>query len=92
MPGQEIYRGKIKRIADFSELRRYKAMNTSLLFAGLIFGLIGTAYFIYGKKQQNWVALVCGIMLCVIPYVIANTYLLIAVSIILAVLPFFIKV
>lgn len=66
-------------------------MDTSVLFAGLIFGSIGTGYFIYGKKQQSWVTLVCGIILCVIPYFIANTYLLIVAGIVLAVLPFFIR-
>ena len=66
-------------------------MDASLLFAGVIFGSIGTGYFIYGKKQENWIAFVCGIILCVIPYFIANAYLLIVVGIVLAVLPFFIR-
>ncbi|MDP1853158.1 MAG: amino acid transport protein [Candidatus Omnitrophota bacterium] len=66
-------------------------MDTSLLFAGVIFGSIGTAYFVYGKKQQNWIAFVCGIILCVTPYFIANIYLLVATGIVLGVLPFLIK-
>lgn len=66
-------------------------MDTSLILAGVIFGSIGAAYFIYGKKQQNWIALVCGIVLCVMPYFVANAFLLIAAGIVLAALPFLLR-
>ena len=35
---------------------------------GIVFGSIGAGYFLYGKNQQNFVALLSGIALCVIPY------------------------
>ena len=45
--------------------------TTSLMF-GLIWGSIGTGYFIYGKKQGRPVFLLCGIGLCVFPYVVPD--------------------
>jgi hypothetical protein len=61
------------------------------LFWGVIFGALGSGYFIYGKKQQAFVPLFAGILLCVFPYFIANTFLMLLVGFILTAMPFFIK-
>lgn len=61
------------------------------LFWGMLFGAIGSGYFIYGKKQQRMVPLVIGILLCVFPYFIANIYLMLFVGFILTVIPYFVK-
>ncbi|CAK8712284.1 Amino acid transport protein [Candidatus Electronema halotolerans] len=61
------------------------------LFWGVIFGAVGSGYFIYGKKQQASVPLFAGILLCVFPYFIANTLLMLLVGFILIAVPFFIK-
>jgi len=61
------------------------------LFWGIMFGAIGSGYFIYGKKQQKMVPLAIGILLCVFPYFIANTYLMLFVGFILTVIPYFIE-
>lgn len=66
-------------------------MDPGTLFAGVLFGSIGTAYLIYGKKQQNFVALLSGLGLCGLPYMISNLIFLSLVSILLIALPFIIR-
>lgn len=65
--------------------------NASTLLWGVLFGSIGLGFFVYGKKQKTIVPLLCGIGLMVIPYFISNLYILIIAGIILAALPFFVK-
>ena len=43
--------------------------NANFLFASLIWGSIGFGYFIYGKKQQQWVPTVGGIAMIAASYV-----------------------
>lgn len=62
----------------------------SLLF-GLIFGSIGLAYFIYGKKQANVMMRYCGIALMVYPYFIENKYAVLLIGIALITAPKFIE-
>ncbi len=60
-------------------------------FWGIMFGAIGSGYFIYGKKQQAIVPLCVGVALCVFPYFISNTFLILLVGFILTILPYFLK-
>ena len=60
----------------------------NLIGAGL-FGLIGFAAFVYGKKQRSFKPLIIGIILMVYPYVILNTLWLYAVGIGLCFLLYF---
>lgn len=62
------------------------------LFWGMLFGAIGSGFFIYGKKQQAIVPLCTGIALCVFPYFISNTYLMLLVGFILMIIPYFFKI
>ncbi len=62
--------------------------QTQFLWA-LLFGSVGLAFFIYGKKQQRVVPLVCGIVLMVYPYFVPNTIWLVSVGIALCVVPYF---
>ena len=62
------------------------------LLWGVVFGSIGLAYFVYGKKQQRFVPLLCGIALMVYPYFISNTVLLVAVGLIISAVPYFLRV
>ena len=64
--------------------------DTASLLWGLLFGSIGLGYFIYGKKQNVSVSLLCGIGLMVFPYFIANPYGLVITGLILMAAPFFI--
>lgn len=66
-------------------------MNTALIFWALLFGSIGTGFFIYGKKQKAPVPLLCGVALMVVPYAISNVPLLLAVGIALIALPYFVR-
>ena len=44
----------------------------SLLFASLLWGSIGVGYFIYGKRQQCSPALVGGIVMTVLSYLVGS--------------------
>jgi len=59
---------------------------------GVIWGSVGLGYFVYGKKQKAAVPLFCGIGLMIFPYFISNSYLLVLSGIVLAALPFFIRI
>lgn len=66
--------------------------DTAQLVWGLIFGSIGFAFFIYGKKQRAIVPLMAGIALCVFPYFVSNVYLLVFAGIGLMAVPYFVKI
>ena len=38
------------------------------LIVSILFGSIGTGYFLYGKKQQRWPHMLAGIVFTVYPY------------------------
>ena len=61
------------------------------LLWGVVFGSVGLAYFVYGKKQQRFVPLVCGIALVAFPYFISNTVLLVVVGLVLSAVPYFFR-
>ena len=61
------------------------------LLWGVVFGAVGLAYFVYGKKQQRFVPLVCGIALVAFPYFISNTVLLVVVGLVLSAVPYFLR-
>ena len=66
-------------------------MTTSLLLWGLLFGSLGAGYFVYGKKQGAIVPLLCGIALIIFPYFVTNTGLLVAIGVVLAAIPYFVR-
>jgi len=66
--------------------------NPSVLIWGVIFGSIGLGFFVYGKKQKAVVPLFCGIGLMVFPYFISNMYILVLSGVVLAALPFIIRI
>lgn len=55
-------------------------MSTSSLLFAMLFGSIGFGYFIYGKKQQRFAALLAGVALMVYPYFVNNTYALVVIG------------
>jgi hypothetical protein len=57
----------------------------------LLFGSIGLGYFIYGRKQQAVVPLLCGIALMVFPYFVSNALLLAGIGAALAAIPYFFR-
>jgi hypothetical protein len=46
--------------------------NPAALLSGLALSSAGAGCFIYGKKQQSPVALLGGLVLCVVPMVVAS--------------------
>lgn len=61
--------------------------EASLLW-GVVFGAVGLAYFVYGKKQQRFVPLLCGIGLMAFPYFVSNTVALLLVGALLSAIPY----
>lgn len=66
-------------------------MNLSSLLWGLLFGSAGLGFFLYGKKQQAFVPLLCGLALMIFPYFVSNTFLLVAIGVALIALPYFVR-
>lgn len=69
----------------------FESTSTAVLLWGLLFGSIGFGFFIYGKKQKAVVPLITGIVLCVVPYFIANVYVLVGVGVVLVATPFVVR-
>lgn len=66
-------------------------MSMTALFIGIMAGLIGTAYFMYGRKTSSIPMLCSGVALCIVPYFIGNTILLLAACVAMVAAPFAIK-
>ena len=58
------------------------------LFAGMIAGVFGMAYFVYGKRQTKFAPMMCGVALCVYPYFIDSLVWLCVIGAVLLVVPF----
>ncbi|MDY6816523.1 MAG: hypothetical protein SV598_11740 [Pseudomonadota bacterium] len=66
-------------------------METATLVWGLIFSSIGIGYFIYGRKQSNLVARWCGLALVLFPYLVTDTFAMVAVGAALMLTPRFVE-
>jgi hypothetical protein len=66
-------------------------MDTGLLFWGLLFSSIGLGYFIYGKRQQAPIPLVCGLALMVFPYFVSSAWAVVLVGAGLMAIPYFVR-
>ena len=58
------------------------------LIVGLVTGLFGAAYFVYGKKQQLFMPMIAGGALCFYPYFVDSLWLSIVVGVVLLIVPF----
>ena len=65
--------------------------SEAFLLWGVVFGSVGLAYFVYGKKQRRFVPLLCGIALMAFPYFMSNTVLLVVIGLVLSVVPYFFR-
>ena len=63
--------------------------SEAVLLWGVVFGSVGLAYFVYGRRQGRYVPLLCGIGLMAFPYFISNTFLLVVAGLALSVVPYF---
>jgi hypothetical protein len=55
--------------------------NSIVLFASLFWSSVGTGYFIYGKKQRSWPAMVGGIAMIAVSYLVGVVSLMSLASI-----------
>lgn len=60
-------------------------LNTSFLFASLVWGSVGCGYFIYGKKQSAMWPMIGGIAMIAFSYIITSWALMSALCILVAV-------
>ena len=57
------------------------------LAVGLLAGLVGSAYVLYGRRQAEPRFIVCGFALVAYPYVVTGPFATVAVGLLLAALP-----
>lgn len=62
-------------------------MDPATLFVGFMLGTIGTAYFVWGKKENNAAAMLSGFLLIALPYFIPNLWVLGLISLLLMAAP-----
>ena len=60
------------------------------LFIGLMAGVVGVAYIVYGKKQTKFAPMLAGVGLCVYPYFFDSVLWLVVIGAALMAAPFFI--
>ena len=65
--------------------------GTSMML-GMIWGAIGTGFFIYGKKQSRAAYLLCGIGLCLLPLFVSSVLYNAIFGTILTIAPFKIEI
>jgi len=63
-----------------------------MLFVGILAGVLGLSYFIYGKRQERIGFLAAGVGLCIYPYLVDGLALQILIGVGLAAAPFFVDV
>jgi hypothetical protein len=68
--------------------RRSNTRPVNSFIAAVFLGIAGTGYVMYGRKAQNPVALVAGILLCVFPYFVDGFVWTLAIGAVLLALPF----
>jgi hypothetical protein len=98
--GQKLsYEGQLKHAEDLLGKRNpidkesdENNDSTNTLILSMIWGSIGVGFFIYGKKQARAVFLLCGILLCIVPYFISSALVSLILGSILFFLPFKIKI
>ena len=66
--------------------------SASTLFVGILAGVIGLSYVIYGKRQERIAFLAAGVGLCVYPYLVSGLALQILIGLGLATVPFLVDI
>jgi hypothetical protein len=59
------------------------------LIVGLVAGVFGAAYFMYGRRQARFTPMVAGVLLCVYPYFVDGLLWQCVVGALLLAAPFF---
>ena len=63
--------------------------STALMIWGVVFSSIGLGFFIYGRRQNNFIVLMCGVLLMIYPYFVTNTYILVLIGLVIIAVPYF---
>jgi hypothetical protein len=63
-------------------------LNIPSLILALIFSSIGLGYFLYGKRQQQFVFLLAGLALMIYPYIVSGAFVMTVVGLVLLAVPF----
>ena len=66
-------------------------MDPTYIFFVILFSAAGMAYFMYGKKQAAFVPLLTGLALMIYPYFVSSNLVLVGVGLLLAAVPWFIR-
>ena len=67
------------------------SISTTVIVINIVAGIVGTFYFLYGRKKSNIPMTVCGVLLCVVPIFIANIYGLTFCCLVLFAAPFLLE-
>ena len=51
-------------------------LSTNFLFASLLWGSVGSGYFIYGKKQRSGIPMVGGVVMMAASYFVSSALLM----------------
>lgn len=94
-------RGGIACLAENGRLASNRKSDAAVLFRahtvpsimtalviGLLAGIVGMAYFSWGRRQTRFAPMLAGVALCVAPYLVGNAIWLGLRSIALLVVPF----
>lgn len=63
--------------------------STAGIVWSILFGLIGGAYFVYGKKRKRFAPLFSGVALMAYTFMVSNTYAIFLIGICLMLVPRF---
>lgn len=63
-------------------------MNGTNILIAVLFGAVGLGYFMYGKKQSEYVFLISGIILMVYPYFVESTLISLIIGLVASIAPF----
>ena len=66
-------------------------MDPNSLMVGILAGVVGGAYVLYGRKTSKLLPALCGVGLMVYPYFVDNVWALLAIGAVLCVVPFIFK-
>ncbi len=66
-------------------------MDPNSLMVGVLAGIVGGAYVLYGRKTSRIVPVVCGVGLMVYPYFVDNVWALLIIGAVLCAAPFVIR-
>lgn len=66
-------------------------MDSNSLVIGVLAGIVGGAYLLYGRKTSKVAPMVCGVALMVYPYFVDNASVLLGIGALLCTAPFVIR-